>query len=524
MSIYKIQGKEEKRRGIHYEFDPSDEPLGIGGMGKVYKGTCVDERSGLTRQVAIKFMYSDLPAHAIERARREASISIRNENLVEMLGFIETEEPGPLGEVEHHYHVVSELLEGVMLDDLLQGKLTDKNGNLVPYAQKLYNDFQRDVYHFAIIITRNVLSGLMALHDAGYLHRDIDPTNIMITTDGHIKLIDFGIAKQMRSLTTNDKSLTVAGVFMGKPEYAAPELVLGDIKSQNHTTDIYSIGILLFQCIVGHAPFEGDRHEVLNMQLHKKLPLHLIKNKEIRKIIEIATDKSRSKRYQSAAEFRVALDHLPLPLKDDVLQWNRTYTIVAASVAAACLLGVGIFLALPSGGDHPDQPDIASVEKVSSSDVNNSHNGYAIAVASLHSSATASEGLKQLEVLSEQGNTEATYLLSRLYFKSNAEQDFCPDSIVSMQKNAQIVINNDRAHELLLLAVKQDPANYKALYELGCDFFGGANRASGYSRDADRALELFRQAKDYAEKSDDQEKGEYIRLLSINIQKLESRR
>ena len=59
MSIYKIQGKEEKRRGIHYEFDPSDEPLGIGGMGKVYKGTCVDERSGLTRQVAIKFMYSD---------------------------------------------------------------------------------------------------------------------------------------------------------------------------------------------------------------------------------------------------------------------------------------------------------------------------------------------------------------------------------------------------------------------------------------------------------------------------------
>ena len=195
MAICKIQGNAEKQQGIYYEFDSSDEPLGVGGMGKVYKGLCINEITGQTKKVAIKFMYSDLPPHAIERARREASIRIKNENLVEMLGFIETEETNVLGEITHRYHVVSELLEGVMLDDLLQGNLNDRYGNPVPFAQKLYSDFQKDVYHFAINIIRNVVSGLMALHDAGYLHRDIDPTNIMVTTDGHIKLIIIFITK-----------------------------------------------------------------------------------------------------------------------------------------------------------------------------------------------------------------------------------------------------------------------------------------------------------------------------------------
>lgn len=143
MAICKIQGNAEKQQGIYYEFDSSDEPLGVGGMGKVYKGLCINEITGQTKKVAIKFMYSDLPPHAIERARREASIRIKNENLVEMLGFIETEETNVLGEITHRYHVVSELLEGVMLDDLLQGNLNDRYGNPVPFAQKLYSDFQK---------------------------------------------------------------------------------------------------------------------------------------------------------------------------------------------------------------------------------------------------------------------------------------------------------------------------------------------------------------------------------------------
>ena len=172
----------------------------------------------------------------------------------------------------------------------------------------MLQDYQNDPEHFAQIVVINVLSGLMALHDAGYIHRDIDPTNIMLTTDGHIKLIDFGIAKQMNTLTTGDKSLTVAGKFMGKPEYAAPELVLGDISHQNQTTDIYAVGILLYQCIIGHTPFEGARHEILEKQLKAKLPLGKIKNKALRNIIATACEKRQELRYQTSSQMRVALE------------------------------------------------------------------------------------------------------------------------------------------------------------------------------------------------------------------------
>ena len=309
MSVIRLQGEAEKKKGIYFQLDSEDEPIGVGGMGQVFKGICVNERTGVTRPVAIKFMYDDLPPQAIERARREASIQLRNDNLVEMLGFIEIDETTALGEVKKHFHVVSELLTGVSLSDIFEGKTQDRDGEDVAYAVKLQQDFKNDPEHFAKIIVVNVLSGLMALHDAGYIHRDIDPSNIMVTTDGHIKLIDFGIAKQMNTLTTSDKALTVAGKFMGKPEYAAPELALGDIQHQNQTTDIYAMGILLYQCIIGHTPFEGARHEILEKQLKVKLPLDVIKNKDLRAIIARACEKKQELRFQTSSEMRVAIEN-----------------------------------------------------------------------------------------------------------------------------------------------------------------------------------------------------------------------
>ena len=335
MSLIKIQSEAEKRRGIYYQVDSNDKPIGIGGMGQVYKGICVDEHNGSTRQVAIKFMYADLPPQAIERARREAAIQLRNDNLVEMLGFIEIVDRQPTGEISKRYHVVSELLTGVSLADVLEGKTKDRDGNDVPFAMKMLHDFRHDPEHFARTIAIGVLSGLMALHDAGYIHRDIDPSNIMLTTDGHIKLIDFGIAKHMNNLTTNDRSLTVAGAFMGKPEYAAPELVLGDIKHQSQATDIYAVGILLYQCIVGHTPFEGPRHEILENQIHSKLPLRVIKDRGLRKIISTACEKKRELRYQTSAQMRAALEAPPKPGFPDAVKY-------ALMGVAGLLLLIGI--------------------------------------------------------------------------------------------------------------------------------------------------------------------------------------
>ena len=340
MSIIRLQGEEERRRGIYYQVDTAEPAIGEGGMGVVRKGICIDERSGSTRPVAIKFMFADMPAQAIERARREASIQLRNDNLVEMLGFIEVDEPQANGQIIKRYHVVSELLSGISLDDLLEGKTKDRNGEDIPFAVKMLQDYKNDPDHFAQTIIMNVLSGLMALHDAGYIHRDIDPSNIMVTADGHIKLIDFGIAKQMNNLTTSDKQLTVAGKFMGKPEYAAPELALGDVKHQNQTTDIYAMGILLYQCIVGHTPFEGARADILQKQLHEKLPLSVIKNKALRNIIATACEKKQEMRYQSAAQMRVALETMQGKGKAGGGAGKKIGIIVAAAAAVVALVVV----------------------------------------------------------------------------------------------------------------------------------------------------------------------------------------
>lgn len=340
MSTIRLQGDAEKKKDIYYELDSSDKPIGVGGMGQVFKGACINEKTGASKPVAIKFMYDDLPAQAIERARREASIQLRNDNLVEMLGFIEQKDTNALGEPIMHYHIVSELLTGVSLADLLDGKTTDRDGQTVEFALKMRQLFEKDSEYFAKKIVISVLSGVMALHDAGYIHRDIDPSNIMLTNDEHIKLIDFGIAKQMSLLTTGDRSLTISGAFMGKPEYAAPELILGDIKQHNQTTDIYAIGILLYQCITGHTPFGGARHEIMEKQLKVKLPVGIIKNKGLRKIIAKACEKKQDQRYQTSAQMRVALESVE-EIKSSHISIKKNLKF-AAVLAGLVIVGGGI--------------------------------------------------------------------------------------------------------------------------------------------------------------------------------------
>lgn len=339
MAKIRLQGEEEKNKNIYFEVDSTDPVIGEGGMGKVRRGKCVDVATGISRPVAIKFLFEDLPPHAIERARREAAIQLRNDNLIEMLGFVETE-TGSGDNMQKHYHVVSELLHGVSLLDILEGRCADKNGQEIPFARKLMQDYQNDSPHFARTIVKNVLSGLVALHDAGYVHRDIDPSNIMVTEEGHIKLIDFGISKQVNKLTTNDRGLTTAGIFMGKAEYAAPELALGDLKHQNQTTDIYAMGILLYQCIVGHVPFEGPSHEVLEKQIKKNIKLSVIKDRGIRKIIACATNKNQGVRYQSASQMRVAMENL----EGQKMKMKKSSKITIAVLVVIAVLAVAGFV------------------------------------------------------------------------------------------------------------------------------------------------------------------------------------
>lgn len=336
MAVIKLQGETERENGLYYEVDLDRTPIGVGGMGKVFEGRQVNESTGSVRTVAVKFMYDDLHPQAIEKARREASIHLHNDNLLEMIGFIETEDENMIGGVRKHYHVVSELLKGITLQEVLEGNVPDVDED-DGFGMKLYDEYRNHRLEFALRVIKSILSGVMAMHDAGYIHRDIDPSNIMLTTDGHIKLIDFGIAKKVKTLNSNDRSFTVAGKFIGKAKYAAPEQVLGDISHQNQTTDIYAIGILFFQLVCGRLPFDGPSHEVMQMQINSKFPLSEIHDSFIREIIRKATEKNQSKRFQSASEFRVALDK---PKKN----WPTDNSIYVLLALAGTILGVIIQL------------------------------------------------------------------------------------------------------------------------------------------------------------------------------------
>lgn len=307
MPVIQISDRHDVENRYVYRIDTDTQPLGSGGMGKVFRGERIDNAKQTVTPVAIKFLFDNQPDGVIDRARREASIRLRSENLVEMIDFVEVEQQGPMGPVLR-YHVVSELLHGVMLLDLLQGKTTDIYGNEVAYARELYNLYKSNTDAFAVKIIKDILNGLLAMHNAGYIHRDLDPSNIMITSDRKVKIIDFGIAKRVDAMAYNDQQLTSVGQFMGKAAYAAPELISGDLQNQNKTTDLYAVGIMLYVLIVGELPFTGKLADIMNKQLTQPIPVKNISNPRLRKIVAKATQKEQAKRYQSAARFIVDLE------------------------------------------------------------------------------------------------------------------------------------------------------------------------------------------------------------------------
>lgn len=353
-----LQGEYEKKNGIYYEYDPFSKPLGEGGMGVVYKGFRVNVTTGGRQVVAIKAMKDGLPDEVYGRARREASIQLKNDNLVEMMGFISTNEQELGGRVISRYYVVSEFLNGIVLTDLLKGNFKDRDGIEIPYAKQLYTRYVSDKESTAVEVMKRVLAGIMSLHDKGYIHRDIDPSNIMVTKEGNLKMIDFGIAKDIANLNTHDGLHTSTGKFIGKAEYAAPELVLGDVRNQNFTTDIYAIGILFYQLLVGKLPFDGPQYDVLQKQLKKNLPVSNIPYRKYRSIVKKATAKNQADRYQSCVEMRMAID-----TATDGFDWGLARKATAIIVVAGGL-GFGGFKYFTSEKDMMDNnnDNIVAVE------------------------------------------------------------------------------------------------------------------------------------------------------------------
>lgn len=370
MTIYRLQGFEEKQKGIYYEYDADSSPLGEGAMGRVYKGFCVNEKTKSKTPVAIKAIFDNIPDRVIERARREAAVRIDSPYLLHMLGFVEM--PFYLtvaGQTIRtiRYFVVMELLSGVTLYDLVQGTCSDQNGKSIPAVKKLHDMYVTDKYVAIQRVMAKVLRGVMALHNANFIHRDIDPSNIMITSEGHVKLIDFGICKPINSLGTLDQNLTSTGVFMGKVNYAAPELVIGDVAHQGPTTDIYALGILLFQLCTGHLPFSGDDNDVLLAHMRKPLPLSEVEKRPMRKIIKNATEKSQGQRYNSAEQMLEELESLDFgvtPINTKLMYGSIAIATLVAVIIAIMMLFLNDSLEPSDKAPNSSKTDITAEEVI----------------------------------------------------------------------------------------------------------------------------------------------------------------
>ena len=225
-----------------------------------------------------------------ERAKQEASLAFRHNNLVEMIGYCEyAPDNGPI-------FLVSKYVSGKNIDE---------------YAKEFLNGSDR-VEKICNAIFQ-VLDALEYVHSRGVIHRDIKPSNIMVESDSNIRLMDLGIARM------NDGNKFSQYGFIGTPQYAAPEQILRDKTRTvqiNAATDIYALGITFYEILTGANPFDADTEvDTLTRQMREALPPHDAIPKRIMNVIAKATEKEQSKRFQTAGEFRDALREALLPPK-----------------------------------------------------------------------------------------------------------------------------------------------------------------------------------------------------------------
>jgi len=292
------------------------EKLGEGGMGVVYRA----EDTKLKRTVALKFLPKQLEEHR-ERFLREAqaAASLNHPNICTVF------------EVdEEHGFLAMELVEGKTVKE----KIAERP---LPLAE-------------AIDIAVQVCAGLQHAHERGIVHRDIKPANLIVTPQGAVKIMDFGLAQ------VGDRTrITKTGASMGTPAYMSPEQATGE--DVDRRSDLWSIAVTLYEMIAGHATFKGDNDAALAYSIVHTTPEPLTALRAglppaIDRVFAKALEKRPSERYQHAADFRVDLDSLLSGAGARVSNRRGWFIGAAAAVAG----GAGVWLwPKKTGSENPGQ-------------------------------------------------------------------------------------------------------------------------------------------------------------------------
>ena len=215
--------------------------LGAGGMGAVY----LAEDTRLGRKVALKVPHftADEDATVIDRFYREGRMaaSIEHPNLCPVYD---------VGEIDGVHYLTMPYIEGTPLSRLVHGEQP------WPPTQ-------------AAALMRQMALAVNALHQRGVIHRDLKPANVLLRSDGAPVLMDFGLA---RSFTAQSRRLTATGAAVGTPVYMSPEQIIGDPRAIGPGTDIYSLGVILYELVTGVIPFEGPLAAVYGQILHATPP------------------------------------------------------------------------------------------------------------------------------------------------------------------------------------------------------------------------------------------------------------
>src|SRR5881396_1925675 len=296
--------------------------LGVGGMGEIFKVRHIH----LNELRVIKIMRPNIAQddQGMQRFLQEARTStmIKHKNLAMLYDFAQLDDGS--------YYMVWEFIDGTNIQ-----KWIATNGPIPP--------------RLTIEISIQALNGLEHLHSMGLIHRDISPENIMLSQDHHgkllVKVIDFGIAKQLGESEASGQGLTQTGMFLGKLKYASPEQAgfLKEGERLDARSDLYSFGIVMYEMLAGRAPFQATNPHgyILKHVTEKPAPIaetnpQVRVPSQLESIVMKSLEKNRDNRFRTAGDFANALEAIRATIPPDQKYGigERMVTLSAAKTLA----------------------------------------------------------------------------------------------------------------------------------------------------------------------------------------------